>query len=61
VAADGTVAWVGSLGNESLSLSGPTGFRTYNARFEFQYYAAHPANGKMRPPDSEHCVISDGD
>jgi hypothetical protein len=63
VMADGNVAWSGSLGNEPLSLNGPTGFRTDNARFEFQYYADHPADAQARPgaPGPEHCVISDGD
>src|SRR6266853_1518519 len=32
VTADGNVAWYGSLGDEPLSLQGPTGFRTDNAR-----------------------------
>jgi len=34
VAADGKVAWQGSLGNEASLLSGPPGLRTDNARFE---------------------------
>jgi hypothetical protein len=63
VTADGTVAWYGSLGNEPLSLQGPTGFRTDNARFEFQYYAYHPANAQTRrgAPGPEQCLISEGD
>jgi hypothetical protein len=63
VTADGNVAWVGSLGNESLSLQGPTGLRTDNARFEFQYYATRPTDAQARggAPGPEHCAISDGD
>jgi hypothetical protein len=63
VTADGNVAWVGSLGNEPLSLNGPTGFRTDNARFEFRYYAAHPTNAQTRPgaPGPEPCLVSEGD
>jgi hypothetical protein len=63
VTADGNVAWVGSLGNEPLSLQGPTGFRTDNARFEFQYYATHPTHSQTRRdwPGPEPCAISEGD
>ena len=63
VTADGNVAWYGSLGNEPLSLQGPTGFRTDNARFEFQYYAGRPTNAQTRhgAPGPEHCVMSEGD
>jgi hypothetical protein len=63
VTADGNVAWDGSLGNEPLSLKGPTGFRTDNARFEFQYYADHPANARTRrgAPGPGQCLISEGD
>jgi hypothetical protein len=60
VTADGSVAWSGSLGDEALSLQGPTGFRTDNARFEFKYFAVHPANAQT-PPGPEHCVASEGD
>jgi len=63
VTADGNVAWYGSLGDEPLSLQGPTGFRTDNARFEFQYYADPPADAQTRrgAPGPEHCVMSEGD
>ena len=63
VTADGSVAWVGSLGNEPLSLQGPTGLRTDNARFEFQYYATHPTHAQARggAPGPEPCLVSEGD
>jgi hypothetical protein len=53
---------VGAL-NEPLSLQRPTGFRTDNARFEFQYYADRPTNAQTRrgAPGPEHCVMSEGD
>jgi hypothetical protein len=63
VTADGNVAWYGSLGNEPLSLQGPTGFRTDSARFEFQYYAGRSTTARTRhgAPGPEHCVMSEGD
>jgi hypothetical protein len=65
VTADDKVAWHGTFGNELPSLDGPTGFRTDNARFEFEYYADRPSNARLRAqhaqPDPSRCVISDGD
>jgi len=65
VTADAKVAWQGSLGSEALALAGPTGFRTDNARFEFQYYAHRSANAgspeQHARPDLDRCVMSAGD
>jgi hypothetical protein len=65
VTTDGKVAWLGTLGNEPPRLDGPIGFRTDNARFEFEYYAdrlstlhtkdEHAQNSAVR------CVLSEGD
>jgi hypothetical protein len=43
--ADGRPVWEGSLGSGITSFDGPVGFRTDNARFEFEYYAGNPAAG----------------
>jgi hypothetical protein len=56
VTADGKPAWQGGLGNEAQFPVGPPGFRTDNARFEFDYYADRPA----KPPQGR-CVMSEGD
>jgi hypothetical protein len=65
VIADGKVAWHGIFGNELPSLDGPTGFRTDNARFEFEYYAERPSNARPQAeharPDPGRCVMSEGD
>jgi hypothetical protein len=65
VIADGKVAWHGIFGNELPSLDGPTGSRTDNARFEFEYYAGRPSNARLQAqqtqPDPGRCVMSDGD
>jgi hypothetical protein len=67
VAADGKVAWQGTFGNEPLSLDGPPGFRTDNARFELEYYADRPtrsllqARARRAQSGPGRCVMSDGD
>jgi hypothetical protein len=65
VIADATVAWRGWVGNEASSLVGPTGFRTDNGRFEFQYYAHRATNTGVQwqhtRPDPNRCVVSAGD
>ncbi|SDR28198.1 hypothetical protein SAMN05519103_01707 [Rhizobiales bacterium GAS113] len=64
VAADGKVVWQGGLGSESQSLDGPTGFRTDNARFEFEFYADGPKGSRVQAQpkaDPGRCVTSEGD
>jgi len=65
VATDGKVAWQGALGNEPAQLDGLIGFRTDNARFEFEYYADHlsalRAKEERAPNSATRCVISEGD
>jgi hypothetical protein len=58
VTADGQVAWQGAVGNELPPLIGPPGFRTDNARFEFEYYTDRPAKPL---PRARRCATSDGD
>jgi hypothetical protein len=65
VTADGKMAWQGTFGNELASLDGPSGFRTDNARFEFEYYVGSPAKSRLQAQRAEsgpgRCVTSDGD
>jgi hypothetical protein len=43
--ADGRVVWEGTLGSQMATLEGPVGFRTDNARFEFEFYAGSTGAG----------------
>jgi hypothetical protein len=63
VTADGKIAWHGSLGSETTLPVGPPGFRTDNARFAIEYFAAAPARSQSAsaPPGPAQCVISEGD
>jgi hypothetical protein len=67
VTADGKVAWQGTLGNDTPSLTGPTGFRTDNARFEFDYYTDRSTKTRLQAqrtgpgPGPGHCAMSEGD
>jgi len=45
VIADGRLVWEGTLPSEAATFDGPVGFRTDNARFEFEYYALSPRAG----------------
>jgi hypothetical protein len=65
VTADGKVAWQGTFGNELVPLDGPPGFRTDNARFEFEYYADGATKSFLQAQRTQSgagtCVMSDGD
>jgi hypothetical protein len=64
VTTDGKIAWQGTLRNELLPLDGPPGFRTDNARFEFEYYADVTKSllqAQRAQPVGSRCVVSDGD
>ena len=65
VTADGKVAWQGSLGNDIPSLIGPTGFRTDNAGFEFDYYTDRATKTRLQTrrgePGPGRCAMSEGD
>ena len=43
--ADGNVVWKGDAGDQVLQFDGPVGFRTDNARFEFEFLADIPDPG----------------
>ncbi|HYM02489.1 MAG TPA: hypothetical protein VET85_06045 [Stellaceae bacterium] len=64
VLADGRRAWVGSIGGGLAGIEGPAGFRTDNARFEFEYFAkiadaVGPPRGAEQSRD--RCVQQPGD
>jgi len=65
VTADGKVAWQGTFEDKLASLDGPPGFRTDNARFEFEYYADRPTKSILQAQRAQsgpgRCVMSDGD
>jgi hypothetical protein len=61
VTADGKIAWQGSLGSETALPVGPPGFRTDNARFALEYFAAAPTRSQPALPGQGQCVISEGD
>jgi hypothetical protein len=65
VTADGKVAWQGSLGSGTVLPAGPPGFRTDNARFTFEYFAAVPPRSRVpaqpAPAGQGQCVVSEGD
>jgi hypothetical protein len=62
--ADGRLVWEGTMGREVTTFNGPVGFRTDNARFEFEYYAGNSvaaaasraAEGRFNP-----CSTGSGD
>lgn len=45
VFADGQRVWVGTISRNLIDFDGPVGFRTDNARFEFEYFAPRAAEG----------------
>ena len=47
--ADGRLVWEGTLGSQMATFNGPVGFRTDNARFEFEFYVGSPAAGSVSP------------
>jgi hypothetical protein len=61
VTADGKIAWQGSLGSETVLPVGPPGFRTDNARFALEYFAAAPTRSQPALPGQGQCVTSEGD
>jgi hypothetical protein len=45
VFADGQRVWVGTVSRNMIDFDGPVGFRTDNARFEFEYFATRVTRG----------------
>jgi hypothetical protein len=64
VIADGRMVWNGTLGPAIAAFDGPVGFRTDNARFEFEYFAGSALPGThSNTPDKRlnACLSSPGD
>jgi hypothetical protein len=54
---DGKLSWQGLLDREALAFDGPSGVRTDNGRFKFEFFSSPPAsNGENLP-----CHAADGD
>jgi hypothetical protein len=62
VLADGRVVWEGAVENALLDFEGPVGFRTDNARFEFEYFVAESEPGAPHGNEKlTRCLSSVGD
>jgi hypothetical protein len=64
VFADGRPVWAGHVGDRIDQIDGPVGFRTDNATFEFEYFAAGPSAGSARRTANQlfyHCDVGPGD
>jgi hypothetical protein len=62
--ADGRLVWEGTVGNVIAEFDGPVGFRTDNARFEFEYLAGGFTAGTQAAPLANRisrCLQSRGD
>jgi hypothetical protein len=61
--ADGSAVWEGTVGNIIAEIDGPVGFRSDNARFEFEYFAAVSRPTQMNNASSSlnPCRKSPGD
>jgi hypothetical protein len=64
VLADGRRVWVGTVGVGLAGIDGPVGFRTDNARFEFEYFANIAGSGSLNrgvDQSRNRCVQQLGD
>ncbi len=64
VFADGRRVWTGSLAGAVIDFDGPAGFRTDNARFEFEYLTAVPTatvSARTVDPTLNRCAREPGD
>jgi hypothetical protein len=64
VFADGKRVWAGSVGERMAAIDGPVGFRTDNARFEFEYLAELSSlnlAGSEAAEPVNRCAVSPGD
>src|SRR5208337_1823287 len=62
--ADGRVVWEGTVGPGIAEFDGPVGFRTDNARFEFEYFAGSIPPGiqpKTLDERVNRCIPAPGD
>jgi hypothetical protein len=54
---DDKLTWEGLLSHEAQALDGPSGVRTDNGRFRFEFFSSEPVSGRENPP----CHAADGD
>jgi hypothetical protein len=54
---DNKLHWEGLLDHEALALEGPSGVRSDNGRFKFEFFSSEPVSGRENPP----CHAADGD
>ena len=54
---DNKLHWEGLLDNEALALEGPSGVRSDNGRFKFEFFSSEPVSGRKNPP----CHAAAGD
>ena len=47
---DGKLTWEGLLDGDALALNGPSGVRTDNGRFKFEFFSSEPVPGRKNPP-----------
>ncbi len=47
---DGKLTWEGDLGRDVLSFDGPSGVRTDNGHFKFQFFSSEPISHRDNPP-----------
>lgn len=46
---DGKLTWEGLLDRDALALNGPSGVRTDNGRFKFEFFSSEPVPGRKNP------------
>ena len=63
VFADGRLVWSGHIGETISEIDGPVGFRTDNARFEFEYLttAGAVSSNRATAETVNHCEVGPGD
>ena len=54
---DDKLTWEGLLSRQAQALEGPSGVRTDNGRFKFEFFSSEPVHGEKNPP----CHAADGD
>jgi hypothetical protein len=54
---DNKLHWEGLLDREAQALSGPSGVRSDNGRFKFEFFSSEPVSGRENPP----CHAANGD
>jgi hypothetical protein len=47
---DNKLHWEGLLDREAVALEGPSGVRSDNGHFKFEFFSSEPVNGRTNPP-----------